>query len=398
MKQSLLARRVEEVISRENIEKRIEAGEKLRIKYGIDPTSPDIHLGHGVVFWKLREFQQRGHHIILIIGDYTAKIGDPSGKNKTRPMLEDKDIEYNAKTYLKQIGKILDMKKVEVQRNSKWYGHLSFADLLRLTAKFTVAQILERDDFQKRYSNGIDVGLHEMLYPLMQAYDSVMVKADVEIGGTDQKFNMMAGRDLQKKMGQLPQDVITVQLLVGVDGKEKMSKSLGNSIGITDQPFDMYGKVMSIPDEQIIPYFQLATDLSDGGLNMVKKELEEGVNPRDVKARLAFLITELYYDSTKAEEATKKFDETFRDKKVPLDIPKIALGKSEKMSIVELMLKYKIVTSKSEARRLIEQGGVKVDKNTVEKIEKEVVLDDDVVLQVGKRKFYKFVIKKSARK
>lgn len=387
MKQNILERKIDEVISQDHLQKRIDEGGKLRIKYGVDPTSPDIHIGHAVALWKMREFQVRGHHIILVIGDYTAKIGDPSGRNKTRPMLEEKEIEVNAKTYLRQIGKILDMRKVEVQRNSKWFSHMTFAQILKLVAKFTVAQILERDDFEKRYKTGQDIGLHELMYPVMQAFDSVMVKADVEIGGTDQRFNMLAGRDLQKKMGQVPQDVITVPLLVGSDGKEKMSKSLGNAIGINEPPGEIYGKIMSIPDDLIMPYFELATDLSEGGLAMVKKELEEKVSPRDVKARLAFLITELYYDNIKAEEAARDFDEIFKAKKMPEKIAVIKIKKGGKRDIIDILVDGQLVKSRGEARRLVEQGGVRVNKKVVGLGER--VEADGKVIQIGKRRFYR---------
>lgn len=395
---SLLERGVEEVIERQHLEKRLREGKSLKIKYGVDPTAPDIHLGHTVALRKLLEFQRLGHMPVLVIGDYTARIGDPSGKKKTRPMLSEKEIEHNAKTYLKQIGKILDMKKVIIYHNSKWFGKMSFADILRLAANFTVAQIMERDDFSKRFKDGVDIGLHELLYPVMQAYDSIMIKADVEIGGTDQKFNMLAGRDLQRKMGQNPQDVITVPLLVGTDGKEKMSKSLGNAIGISEPASEIYGKIMSIPDELIIPYFTLVTDLSDGGLAMVKKEMDEGQNPRDIKARLAFLITEFYNDTETAEAAAAGFDRLFKEKQVPKDMPVINVPKKVCGKIDQLLVDFKIMESKSEVRRLVAQGGIRINQEVIDDIEKEVCLENGNIVQVGKRKFWQVKVKARVKK
>lgn len=390
----LLHRGVAEVIEYEELEKRLKKGDKLRVKLGVDPTSPDIHLGHMVVVNKLREFQLLGHKVVLIIGDYTARIGDPSGKKKTRPILTEKEIEFNARTYLKQVGKVLEMSTVEVQRNSKWFSRFTFADWLKLLSHFTVAQIMERDDFSKRFKGGVDIGMHELVYPAMQAYDSVITRTDIEIGGTDQKFNMLAGRDLQKKMGQKPQDVITVPLLVGTDGKEKMSKSLGNAIGVSDLPDEIYGKVMSIRDELILPYFTLATDISDGGLKMVKKELDEGTNPRDVKARLAHLITEIYHDEQKADKAREKFDAMFKDKKMPEDILEVKISKGDFANYIELLVQIDKKLSKNEVKRLIEQGGVKVGGQVIKDGLVNVARkgDSEMIVQIGKRRFYKVII------
>ncbi len=386
MPEHLLERGVEEVIDKEHLFRTLERGKKLRIKYGVDPTAPDIHLGHAVILRKLKEFQLRGHKVILVIGDYTTRIGDPSGRNKTRPMLDEKEIEKNAKTYLKQVGKILSSKNLEVQRNSRWFKKISLNDWLKLLAKFTLAQITERDDFAKRIKEGTDIGLHELMYSVMQAYDSVMIKADIEIGGTDQKFNMLAARDLQRKMEIAPQDVITMPLLIGIDGQEKMSKSLGNAIGIAEAPDEIFGKVMSIPDELIIPYFRFATDISDGGLTMVEKELAEGANPRDVKARLAFLIVEMYYDSEKAEEASIEFGRVFKDKQLPTKIPEKVVHKSAG-NITEIIYNIGLASSKSEARRLINQNCVKVDQKIINDENAKIVLEEDMVIQVGKRKY-----------
>lgn len=389
MSDKLLSRGVAEVIESKPLEDRMKRGEKLRIKLGVDPTSPDIHLGHMVVINKLKIFQMFGHKIIFIIGDYTARIGDPSGKKKTRPILSNQEIEFNAKTYLKQVGKVLDMTQVEVVKNSKWFSRLSSGEWLNLLSKFTVAQIMERDDFTNRFRSGVDIGMHELIYPVMQAYDSVMVRADVEIGGTDQKFNMLAGRDLQKKMGMKPQDVITVPLLVGVDGKEKMSKSLGNAIGVSEKPEDIYGKTMSIPDELIMSYFTLATDLSEGGLKMVERELSEGANPRDVKARLAFLLVETYHDIEKANMAVDNFNRVCRDKQVPDDVPIKEIKKGFDGDIVDLIAIIDPTISRSEVKRLTEQSGIKLGKSVIETTGKKLKLSSGLVLQIGKRKFYK---------
>lgn len=393
MNEEILNKGVEEVIDRKSLTARLNGTKKLRVKLGVDPTSPDIHLGHMVVVNKLRDFQKAGHTVVFIIGDYTARIGDPSGKKKTRPILKPEEIEFNAETYLAQVGKVLDMSKVEVYHNSKWFDEFTFAKWLDLLSQFTVAQIMERDDFSKRFKAGIDIGMHELIYPAMQAYDSYMIKADVELGGTDQKFNMLAGRDLQRKMGQTPQEVITVPLLVGTDGKEKMSKSLGNAIGVSDKPEEMYGKVMSIPDELISSYFALATDISQGGLKKVEEELKAGENPRDVKARLAYLIVETYYDSEQATKAADYFDETFRDKKVPEDIPEVLIDGKSVGKIVELITEADTKLSKSEARRLVDQGGVKIEGNVVCEVDKKLDLSSGMTLQIGKRKFYRIKIK-----
>ncbi len=388
MKGSILVRGVEEVIDAKNLEKRLASGEKLRVKYGIDPTAPDIHIGHAVPLRKLREFQDLGHQAILIIGDYTARIGDPSGKNKIRPILTAKQVEENVKTYLRQVGKIIDIKRAEIVYNSKWFSKMSFQDILSLMSKFTLAQIVERDDFSKRFKGGIDIGMHEMLYPIMQAYDSVMVKAGVELGGTDQKFNMMTARDLQRKMDQKPQDVLCVSILAGLNGKEKMSKSLGNAIGVCDAPNEMFGKAMSIPDEIMMQYFVLATSLSQSGISMIEKELAEGANPRDIKARLAYMIVEEYHGRNAAEEANKYFDETFKQKKTPDEMPEVGIAKGV-YDAVDLLIEIGAAGSKSESRRLIDQGGVRIDDKIISDINGKIEVNDGMIVKVGKRKFFR---------
>ncbi len=384
----ILERGIEEIISKENLEKKLNSEKKLRIKYGADPTAPDLHLGHSVCLRKMKEFQDLGHQIIFIIGDFTSKIGDPSGKSKTRPQLSNEEIEKNTKTYLEQVEKILDLKKIEIYRNSKWFDKMNLENILKLTAKFTAARILERDDFTKRLKAGAEIGLHEILYPVMQAYDSIMVKADVEIGGKDQIFNMLAGRDLQRKMNLPEQDIITLPLLIGLDGKEKMSKSLGNYVGITEPPKEQFGKIMSIPDNLIIDYFKLTTDIPILEIREIEREIKEGANPRDFKAKLAKEIITLYYNKKSAIEAEKEFICVFKEKKQPSEIPAVKL-KNKNYKIIDLLVEIKIAKSKAEARRLIEQGGVKINSQTIKDWQKNITIEKGMIIQAGKRKFVK---------
>ena len=383
----LLNRGVEEVIVREALEAKLKSGEKLRIKFGVDPTAPDLHMGHVVVLKKLKEFQNFGAEIIFLIGDYTTKIGDPSGKNKTRPMLSDEEIEKNTKTYIDQVGKVFDTSEITIRKNSEWLGKLNLADILKIASKMTVASVLERDDFSKRYKNGIDIGLHELYYPLMQAYDSVELKPDIEIGGTDQKFNLLAGRELMKKMGLEPQNIITTPLLIGTDGKGKMSKSLGNYIALNDAPSEMFGKVMSIPDELIVSYYELVTDITAKGLEVIKKELADGKNPRDIKAKLAFLIVELIYNSEEAEKAQSEFDKVFKNKENPEEMEIIKIEKSE-TRLDDLIIECGLTESKSETKRLIEQGGVKINSEKITDPFSNIEIKEGMVVKVG-RKFVK---------
>lgn len=389
----LLTHNTEEVIIKESLKKKLSSGKKLRIKLGCDPSRPDLHLGHSIVIGKLKEFQDMGHQVVFIIGDYTGMIGDPSGKSKTRPALSKTEVQKNAKTYLKQVGKILDVEKTEIRFNSEWHSKLNFEDILKLTGRFTVARILERDDFTNRIKAGTDIAVSEMLYPMMQAYDSVMIKADIEIGGTDQKFNLLAGRELQKKMGLPEQDVITCPLLVGLDGKEKMSKSLDNYIGITENPDSMFGKIMSISDDMIFYYFKLLTVKTDKELkelNLILKNRTQ--NPRDLKVRLAKEIITIYHSAEKAEKAEKEFNQIFRDKEKPTDIPEIKISEKE-FPILDLIMEAKLATTKSEARRLVEQGGVKINDEVQKDFKKAVAIKDGMILQVGKRKFAKITTK-----
>lgn len=374
----ILTRGVAEIINKDSLKEKLESEKPLRIKYGVDPTKPDIHLGHMVHLRTLKKFQEMGHTIIFLIGDYTTKIGDPSGRNTTRPVLTDDEIKANAKTYFEQITKILDIDKTEIRYNSEWFDKMTFADILLIAGKFSTNNVIERDDFAKRLKEGSNVGLQELLYPVMQAYDSVELKADVEFGGTDQKFNMLAGRELQKKLGQAPQDVVMMKLLVGLDGKTKMSKSTGNYIAITDAPADMFGKVMSIPDELIPQYYELCTS----------EDMPTTGNPRDIKAELAHIIVETYHDATKADEAAAEFDRIYKNKEMPSDMPTINI-KDDKINIVDLVMEAKLASSRSEARRLVEQGGVEVAGVKIDDPNKIIDIENSMILRVGKTKFVK---------
>lgn len=387
MEKDFFIKAIDEIIEIKSLEKALCSGKKLRIKIGVDPTSPDIHLGHAVLLRKLRDLQKEGHKIIFLIGDYTTKIGDPSGCNTTRPMLSDEEIKKNSKTYLEQVGKILDVKKTEIRRNSEWYKKMSFADILKLAGKFTVSQILERDDFEKRLKAKKDVHLHEILYPIMQAYDSVALKADVEFGGSDQRFNMLAGRELQKKMGFPPQNIVMTKLLVGLDGKEKMSKSLGNYIGISESPEVMFGKTMSISDDLILTYFELCTDLSLKEIESIENRLKKGENPRDVKFLLAEEIVEIYHGKNSATEAKEEFLNVFAKKELPTNIPEVSIEGT--FPVFMLVHKTGGTSSISDARRLVEQGGVKVDGTKITDSKAEIATHSGMIIQVGKKKFYK---------
>lgn len=388
MTDEFFKRGVVEIIEKKSLERKLKSGKKLKVKMGFDPTRPDIHIGHAVGLWKLRELQDAGHLIIFLIGDYTTKIGDPSGRNATRPILSDAEITENARTYFEQVGKILDVYKAQVWYNSKWFSEMRFHDILDLAGKFTVAQIIERDDFEKRLKSGQDVGLQEILYPVMQAYDSVMIEADVEFGGNDQKFNMLAGRNLQRKMRQEPQDIFMVKLLVGTDGKEKMSKSLDNYIGITESANSMFGKIMSIPDSLIIEYFELATRLPMKEVKKYEKELKEGKNPRDIKLILAFEIAKLYHNEKEAKAARDEFINVYSKGELPTDIPevKIAYGNYE---LPLLLINLQAVSSKSEARRVIEQGGLKIDGTKITDPNSKVSVAKGMLVSVGKKKIYR---------
>jgi tyrosyl-tRNA synthetase len=386
---TLLDRGTADVIVREELEKKIKSGKKLRVKLGIDPTGSDLHLGHSVVLKKLRHFQDRGDTAILLIGDYTARIGDPTGKSETRVMLTEEQIKKNMTHYIEQASKILDRKKLEIRHNSEWFNKMDMAQILELTAKKTINQTLQREDFKNRLKNNQDISIVETLYPLMQGYDSVMLDCDIELGGTDQTFNMLVGRDLQKKYNRKTiQDVITVPILEGTDGVEKMSKSLNNYIGIMESAKEIYGKTMSIPDNMILKYFELATDTSFEELKKLELALKEGENPKNLKMRLAKELVTLYHDQKAALQAEKEFSEIFANKGIPEDIEsKIISGK--KINIIQLIDLLKLTASKGEARRLVEGGGVKINNEKVSSIDTEIDVSKEILLQAGKRKFVK---------
>ncbi len=384
---SLLNKGTVDVIVREDLEKKLASGKKLRIKLGIDPSGADLHIGHMVVIKKLKEFQDLGHHVMLLFGNFTGQIGDPTGKMEARKPKTQEQLEANAKHYIEQAGKILDTDKIEVVWNADWLSPLTFADVIKLSANFTVAQMLERDMFQDRIKANMPISMHEFMYPLMQGYDSVALKADVELGGTDQTFNLLAGRTLQKAYGQEPQNIITVPILEGLDGKKKMGKSDDNYIGVNEAPNDMYGKVMSIPDNLILKYFELATDLTLEEIAEVKAELDGGANPRDLKMRLGREIVALYHDEEAANSAEKEFVNVFRNKQLPEDIPEKIFANAQ-WGILDLLLDGELVSSKSDARRMVDQGAVKIDGEKVGSIEDEVTLSEkSKLIQVGKRRF-----------
>lgn len=389
---NLLNRGTVEVQVKADLEKKLLSGKKLIVKLGIDPTGSDLHIGHMVVIRKLKQFQELGHTIKLLFGNFTGQIGDPTDKNETRKPRTQAELEKNAEHYLKQAGKMLDTSKIEVAWNADWLSKLTFADVIKLASHFTVAQMLERDMFEKRMDKNIPIALHEFFYPLMQGYDSVALKSDVELGGTDQTFNLLAGRTLQRAYGQTPQDIMTVPILEGLDGKLKMGKSTGNYIGVNDEPNQMYGKIMSIPDEMIVRYFELATDVSKEKIEEVKKALKEGENPRNLKMDLARTLVADYHSTDSAKSAEQEFIQIFAHKELPADIElKHVTAKS--LQILDLLSSTGLTASKSEARRLIEQGGVKIDGKKIESIDEEINVENERTIQVGKRKFLKVVKK-----
>lgn len=383
-----------DIISEDELLEKLKEGRPLIVKAGFDPTAPDLHLGHTVLLQKLRTFQQLGHTVYFIIGDFTAMIGDPSGKDKTRPPLTREQVEENAKTYKEQVFKVLDPEKTVVVYNSEWLGSMSAEDLIRLTAKYTVARMLERDDFKKRFKENRPIAIHEFIYPLLQAYDSVAIKADVELGGSDQRFNLLIGRDIQKEYGiEKPQVAILLPLLVGTDGVRKMSKSYGNYIGITEKPEDMFGKIMSIPDELMWNYWELLTDLTEEEINKMKQDVEKGIlHPMEVKKELAMYIVERFHSKEDAIKAKEHFEKVHSKKELPEDLPEpeiIIASENKKIPLYELVYKLGFAPSKSEARRLIKSGAVKIDGEKFTDFNFEVDLTKEFVLQVGKRKFAK---------
>jgi tyrosyl-tRNA synthetase len=389
-----------DVIQEEELEAKIrrsiETGESLRVKQGFDPTTPDLHLGHTVQIRKLKTFQELGHRVNVVIGDFTGMIGDPSGQDETRPRLTREDVVANAQTYKDQIFRILDPRKTSISFNSSWHAKLKFEEVILLASKYTVARMLERDDFEKRYRENRPITIHEFLYPLVQAYDSVALKADVELGGTDQRFNLFVGRDIQREFGQEPQVLVLLPLLVGTDGVRKMSKSLGNYIGITEPPAEIYGKTMSIPDELLVDYFQLLTPLPQAEIDGIRKSLKRGgLNPRDAKRRLARILTAMYHSDEAALDAEQRFDELFIKKEVPDDIPRVTVKWGEPdIWVPRLLAEAKLVRSTSEGRRLIQQGGVSIESRRVEDPDAQVTAKGSITVKVGKRRFARVSFKK----
>jgi tyrosyl-tRNA synthetase len=392
----LLLRGVDEVISVEDLERKLERSRRehkpLIVKEGFDPTAPDLHIGHTVQIRKLKQFQELGHRVVFLIGDFTGRVGDPSGRSKTRPPMTGEDIERNAATYREQVFKILDPQKTEIRFNSEWLGALSPYDFLRLTSHYTVARMLERDDFEKRYRSNQPIAILEFMYPLLQAYDSVALQADVELGGTDQKFNLLLGRTLQEHFNLEPQVCLMLPLLLGTDGTEKMSKSLDNYIGIHESPQQIYGKTLSIPDQLIIPYFTLATDLPKAEIAHMDSAMKAGtLNPRDAKRRLARELVTLYGSSAAAQRAEEEFDRVFARKEVPDAIADFVIVPHIEHALAKLIVDAGGAKTNSEARRLIEAGGVRLDGEKVSDATLRIKLDKAVLLKVGKRFFIRLV-------
>ncbi len=387
----LIKKGVEEIIPEQELVKKIENSIKdskpLAVKCGCDPSRPDLHLGHGVILKKMRDFQDLGHNVTLLIGDFTAMIGDPTGKNKTRPQLTIEDTQVNAKTYLEQATKILDSNTLITKNNSDWLSKMNFNDIISLASKYTVARMLERDDFTKRYKSGSPIALHEFLYPLAQGYDSVVMQSDIELGGTDQKFNLLVGRDLQKDSGQVPQIIITMPLIEGLDGIEKMSKSNDNYIGFTDTPEDMFGKVLSIPDELILKYYEYCASAAIEDLVDFKSRFKKS-NPRDMKRELACKIIESYHSEEDSKKAMENFDKIFIKKTIPDNIEEYKIVEPEKL--LDILTKNNMVVSNGEAKRLIKQGAIKIDDIKVTDINFMLQVQEQIV-KCGKRKFLKIV-------
>jgi len=390
----LIKRGTSEIIPEEElvakIERSIREDKPLKIKLGCDPSRPDLHIGHAVVLRKLAQFQSLGHQAILIIGDFTGMIGDPSGRNVTRPALSLEATRINGQSYLEQASKILDKDKARIVYNSEWLSKMSFEDVIKLASKYTVARMLERDDFTKRYKSGEPISMHEILYPLAQAMDSVAIVSDVELGGTDQKFNLLVGRDIQREFGIEPQVILTMPLIVGTDGVEKMSKSYNNYIGISDSPKEIFGKTLSIPDLLIYNYYELATDIPNEELAEIKNQLSDpAINPRNLKRNLAKIIVRMYHNQKAADDAEEEFDRIFIKKEMPDEVPEFKWSNGSQSGILDLLAITNLAPSKGEARRLIIQGGVSIDGIRMDDINAIIDIKDNSVIKVGKRKFIK---------
>lgn len=379
-----------EIIDEKDLAELLASGRPLKVKAGFDPTAPDLHLGHTVLLHKMRQFQELGHEVIFLIGDFTGMIGDPTGRSETRKNLTTQEVQENAKTYLDQVYKILDREKTTVAYNSEWMNQFTSVNMIELAAHYTVARMLERDDFQKRLAKNLPVSIHELMYPLIQGYDSVALKADVELGGTDQKFNLLVGRDLQRAYGQKPQVVLTMPLLEGTDGVQKMSKSLGNSIGVFDAPNEMFGKIMSISDDLMWRYYELLSQVSEGDVESMRKGSALGsLNPKNAKINLAREIVERYYSPELAKIAQAEFDNVFKKKNLPEDIPVVKSWGKDSRGICNILKDHKMTASTSEARRLIQQGSVTVNGNKITDVSQELGGNKEYLIKVGKKRFLK---------
>ena len=389
----LINRGTDEILTESDLKKKLDSGKQLIIKAGFDPTAPDLHLGHTVLLNKLRHFQDLGHRVVFLIGDFTGRIGDPSGTNKTRPTLDAKDLEENAKTYEKQVFKILKKDLTDVRFNSEWCEKLGADGLIRLAAKYNVARMLERDDFSKRFSENKSIAIHEFLYPLVQGYDSVALKADVELGGTDQKFNLLVGRELQRDYDQEPQVVITVPILEGLDGVKKMSKSLNNYVAIDEKPDEMFGKIMSISDDLMWRWFELLSFMSEEEINSLKKEMQDGKNPRDIKFILAEEIVDRFHKDGDGQKCKESFLNRFQKGQIPENVDSVKVNiDGESILLVNLLKETNMIASVSEGNRLIKQGGIKVNSEKVNDPKFEISVNSENLYQVGKRRFLKIKI------
>src|SRR3989338_4191302 len=397
---SIIKRGIVELISEdelsEKLKRSLKTGKPLRVKAGFDPTAPDLHLGHTVLIHKLKQFQELGHQVLFLIGDFTGMIGEPTGKSETRKPLSKEDVAKNAETYKAQIFKILDEKKTEIVFNSQWMNNLSSSDLIVLASKYTVARMLERDDFKRRYTGNRPIAIHEFLYPLVQGYDSVVLNADVELGGTDQKFNLLVGRELQREFGQEPQIVMTMPLLEGLDGIQKMSKSLGNYVGITDPPSEIFGKIMSVSDELMLRYYELLSSISNTEIEALKDGLKKGTaHPKDAKSNLAKEIVARFHGKDAAVKAASEFDKVFKSKGLPEAIEEKTITiQTEEIGIVDLLKTARLTPSTSEARRPIQQGGINVDGERISDINLKLSAGKTYLLQIGKRRFTRVVIER----
>jgi tyrosyl-tRNA synthetase len=396
---SYLKKGTAEIIREEELRAKLEhsarTGKPLRVKLGVDPTAPDLHLGHTVVLRKLKHFQDLGHTAIFLIGDFTAMVGDPTGQSETRPPLSREQVQQNVKTYLGQVHKILDPDKTEVRSNSDWLGKMTGEEMIRLCAHYRLARMLEREDFRSRMTSNQPFSIHELLYPLLVAYDSVVLEADVELGATEQKFNLLIGRDIQREYGQPSQVALTMPILVGLDGERKMSKSLGNSVGITEGPGEMFGKLMSISDDLMWSYYELLTDLGPPAIVRLREEVRTGdLHPRDAKMQLAYSIIAGFHGEEAAKKASEEFRRVFRDRQAPEQAPRRTLGRGEPKRLTALLVQLKVVASRSEAERLIKQGGVEIDGQRVLDVKKEIELakPGEYLLRAGKRTFLRLVV------